>query len=91
MENEQKAPEPDLYDREEACSRAIRSVLKACFMRLLVVGLMIFVLLSEKRPLWLWGLIGLVLLMNLAGMLPLTAELKKRLRERKELRAQEET
>ncbi len=90
MENEQKTPEPDLYDREEACSRAIRSVLKACFMRLLVAGLMTFVLLSEKRPLWLWGLIGLVLLMNLAGMLPLTAELKKRLRERKELRAQEE-
>ena len=45
-------------------------------MRLLVAGLMTFVLLSEKRPLWLWGLIGLVLLMNLAGMLPLTAELK---------------
>lgn len=91
MENEQKAPEPDLYDREEVCSRSIRSVLKACIMRLLVAALMIFVLLSEKRPLWLWGLIGLGLLMNLAGMLPLTAELKKRLRERKELRAQEET
>lgn len=91
MENEQKAPEPDLYYREEVCSRSIRSVLKACIMRLLVAALMIFVLLSEKRPLWLWGLIGLGLLMNLAGMLPLTAELKKRLRERKELRAQEET
>lgn len=94
MENENpnlpEVPEMDLYEREEQCSRALKQVAKACVMRIVVTGLLLFVLLYEHRELWLWGLLGLVMLLNLAGLFPLVAEVKRRLKELKQLRSMED-
>lgn len=94
MENENpnlpEAPEMDLYEREEQCSRALKQVAKACVMRIVVTGLLLFVLLYEQRALWFLGLLGLVMLLNLAGLLPLLGEVKRRLRELKQLRSMED-
>lgn len=94
MENENpnlpEAPEMDLYEREEQCSRALKQVAKACVMRIVVTGLLLFVLLYEQRALWFWGLLGLVMLLNLAGLLPLLGEVKRRLQELKQLRSMED-
>ena len=94
MENENpnlpEVPEMDIYEREEQCSRALKQVAKACVMRVVVTGLLLFVLLCEQRALWFWGLLGLVMLLNLAGLLPLLGEVKRRLQELKQLRSMED-
>ena len=89
MEDPNSRPEPDLYQQEEQCEKALRQVCKACFMRLVVTALLLFVLLMEPRPLWFWGLMGLVMAINLAGLLPLAAEARRRRRELKQLRSME--
>lgn len=94
MENENpnlpEVPEMDLYEREEQCSRALKQVIKACVMRIVVTGLLLFVLLYEHRELWLWGLLGFVMLLNLAGLFPLAAEVKRQMKELKQLRSMED-
>ena len=47
MADEKMTPEPDIYDREDQCRKAIRTVGKAVFMRLLVTALLIFVLIGN--------------------------------------------
>jgi len=89
MEREDRTPETDVYDREERCTRAIKNVARACVMRLVVAGLLVWILARSALEPWLWGLVGFVMLIDLGGMLPLAAELKKRLRELRELRAME--
>ena len=82
MEPENQTPESEnLYDREEKCQRAMKTVGRACLMRLLVAAVLIFVLIKTPGSVLLWGLVGFVLLINLGGMLPLLAELRKRRRE----------
>ena len=80
----------DLLEREERCQKAMKTVGKAIFMRLVVCALLIWVVLSTVQELWVAGLILLVLLMNVTGILPLVAELKKRRAEWKQLLAEEE-
>lgn len=47
MADEKMTQEPDIYDREDQCRKAIRTVGKAVFMRLLVTTLLIFVLIGN--------------------------------------------
>lgn len=89
-QNIPQEPELGLYQREERCSRAIKNVARACVMRLVVTALLLYVLLRQSWALWMWGLLGFVMVLNLAGMLPLVKELKKQLAEQKRLRSLEE-
>ena len=81
----------DLAEREGRCQKAIRTVSKAIIMRLAVSGLLIWVIACSVQEVWAAGLMLLVLLINVTGMLPLIAELKKRRNEWKQLLAEEET
>ena len=90
MEQENQTPDTeDLYDREEKCQRAMKTVGRACLMRLLVAALLVFILIRSPGSVLLWGLVGFVLLINLGGMLPLLAELRKRRREYRQLLQEE--
>ena len=85
------AQEPaDLPEREERCQKAMKTVAKAIFMRLVISGLLVWVIVSRVRELWVVGLMLLVLLINVTGSLPLIAELKKRRIEWKNLLEEEE-
>ena len=85
------AQEPaDLPEREERCQKAMRTVGKALFMRAVICALLIFIVISSIRQLWVAGLILLVLMINVTGTLPLIAELKKRRAEWKQLLSEEE-
>ena len=85
------AQEPaDLPEREERCQKAMKTVAKAIFMRLVISGLLVWVIVSRVRELWVVGLMLLVLLINVTGSLPLIAELKKRRIEWKNLLKEEE-
>lgn len=90
MDEEKVTPEPDIYDREEQCRKVIRTVGKAVFMRLVVTALLIFVLVGTGMQSWVIGMIALVLIINLAGMLPLVQELRKQRRMLKDILAAEE-
>ena len=76
MADEEMTPEPDIYDREDQCRKAIRTVGKAVFMRLLVTALLIFVLIGNGMQGWVIGL---------TGMLPLVHELRKQRKLLKEI------
>ena len=90
MDQAQQTPDTeDLYDREEKCQRAMKTVGRACLMRLLVAALLVFILIRSPGSALLWGLVGFVLLINLSGMLPLLAELRKRRREYRQLLQEE--
>ena len=85
------AQEPaDLLEREERCQKAMKTITKAIFMRMVVTGLLVWVIVSQIRELWVAGLMLLVLLINVTGSLPLIAELKKRRMEWKSLLEEEE-
>lgn len=90
MADEKLTPETDIYDREDQCRKAIRTVGKAAFMRLLVTALLVFVLIGNGMQGWVVGLIVFVLIINLTGMLPLVQELRKQRKLLKEILDQEE-
>lgn len=90
MEQKNQEPEMDAYDREEQCRKAIRTVGRAVFMRLLVTALLLFILVGTGLQGWVIGLMVFVLIINLAGMLPLVQELKKQRSLLKEILAEEE-
>lgn len=82
MEMENIRPtEEDLMEREEKCRKAIKTLAKAVFMRIFVTGLVIFALTRVQTQLWVLGLMGFVLVINLGGMFPLLTEWKKCHRE----------
>ena len=85
MADEKMTSEPDIYDREDQCRKAIRTVGKAVFMRLLVTALLIFVLIGNGMQGWV-----IVLIINLTGMLPLVQELRKQRKLLKEILDEEE-
>lgn len=88
---EQKSKEAcDLLEREERCRKALKAVTKAIAMRLLMVGLLFWVMVKTRMELWVIGMMLLVLVINVAGILPLAEELKKRRAEWKQLLAEEE-
>lgn len=68
----------------------MKTVTKAIFMRMVVTGLLVWVIFSRIQELWVAGLMLLVLLINLTGILPLIAELKKCRMEWKNLLEEEE-
>ena len=86
--------EPDrelsLDERQERCQKAVKVVVKAIFMRLFVFAILIFAVIRSGMPLWAVGLMALVMVINLSGILPLLAELKKRRLEWKMLLELEE-
>jgi len=67
----------ELFEREEKCLKAIRTVRKAVFMRLFVTALLLWTAVSSCVQLWAVGLLLLVMVLNLAGALPLITEWKK--------------
>ena len=82
--------ERNLLEREERCQKTIRTVTKAIVMRLVICGLLIWVIFTTAQQLWVAGLMVMVLLINATGILPLFAELKKRRAEWKRLLEEEE-
>jgi len=79
----------DILEREERCQKAIRTIAKAIIMRLLICGLLIWIVLRTDMEIWVAGLMLLVMLMNVTGILPLAVELKKRRAEWKALLEEE--
>ena len=84
------AGDRSLLERQERCQKAMKVVLKAIAMRLLICGILIWVVLRSGLALWAVGLMLLVMLINFTGILPLYAEWKKRRAEWKQLLAEEE-
>lgn len=89
MENEEKNANDLLFEQEERCLKAKKVVARACIMRLAVSVVLVVILLLGQRSMLLWGLIGLVLVINLAGLLPLLREWRKQSRKYKRLCDQE--
>lgn len=89
--NLEPVEERDLPERQERCQKAMKAVAKAIFMRLVICALLIWVVLRTELALWTIGLMLLVMLINLTGMLPLAAELKKRRQEWNKLLEEEES
>ncbi len=85
-----ETPEASVWEREEKCRRALKTVSKAIFMRLFVTVLLVWVVFQTGMELWILGLMALVLVINLSGVLPLVTEWKKRRRELKTILAEEE-
>lgn len=79
----------DILEREERCQKAIKTIAKAIIMRLLICGLLIWIVLRTDMEIWVAGLMLLVMLMNVTGILPLAVELKKRRAEWKALLEEE--
>ena len=77
--------EDELMAAEEKCRKSMKTVTKAVVMRIFVTGLLIWIAFQSSMETWVLGLIGLVLLINLTGLLPLGQELGKRLRELKSI------
>jgi len=80
----------DLADREERCQKAIRTVVKAIVMRFVICGILLWIILRTGLELWVAGLLLLVMIINITGILPLAAELKKRRQEWKALLEEEQ-
>ena len=90
MENENVTPEEDSFEREEKCRKALKTVGKSIVMRIFVTALLIWALVQSSMEMWVLGLMVFVMVINLSGLLPLVAELKKRRQELKEILAEEE-
>lgn len=80
----------ELFEREEKCQKAIRTVSKAIFMRLFATAVLLWALIASGLEGWAIGLIVLVMIINLAGTLPLVSEWKKQRMLLKKLITQEE-
>lgn len=80
----------ELFEREETCQKAIRTMTRAIFMRAVVTAVLIWAVIAGNMELWVMGLMALVLLINITGTLPLLAEWKKQRRTLKDLIAMEE-
>ena len=78
-----------LLEREERCQKAMKAVGKAIFMRLVVSAILIWAVMRAPMDVWVVGLMLLVFLINLTGILPLAAEMKKRRAEWKQLLSEE--
>jgi len=90
MEMEHRPTEDELMEQEEKCRKALKTVGKAIFMRLFVALLLVWIVFQTGMDLWIIGLMVFVLLINLSGLLPLGAELKKRIRELRSIMEQYE-
>ena len=80
----------ELFQREEDCQKAIRTVSRAIIMRLVVTVVLIWAVIAGNMELWVMGLMAFVLVFNVVGALPLIAEWKKQRKLLTELIAKEE-
>ena len=80
----------DLYEREEQCLKAIKTVRKAILMRILVAVLMLWAVAQQPKEPIVWGLMAFVLLIDILGTLPLIQEWKRQKKRFNDLVAQEE-
>lgn len=80
----------DIYEQEEKCQKAMKTVAKAIFMRLVITILMIWIVISNPEQIWSWGLAAFVLLINTIGSIPLVQEYRKQRQRLNDLIAQEE-
>ena len=80
----------DLEERQDRCQKALKVIVKAIVMRLVVFAILILAVIRSGMPVWAAGLMVLVMVINLTGLLPLVSELKKRRREWKMLLEEEE-
>ena len=86
MEQESVKPSEDaLMEQEEICRKGLKTLAKALFMRVFVLALLIFILLQGNMELWVIGLVLFVLIITLAGALPLVSEWKKQRRKLREI------
>jgi len=81
---------PDLYEREEQCMKAIKTVRRAVCMRIVVAALMVWAVASAPTQPIVWGLMAFVLVIDILGALPLISEWKKQKQLLDALIAQEE-
>ena len=88
MEQEQNLP--DLYEREEQCIKAIKTVRRAIFMRIVVAALMVWAVASVPTQPGVWGLMAFVLVIDVVGALPLVQEWRKQKQLLNDLISQEE-
>ena len=90
MENIGYISEEELFLREENCRKALKTVMKAMFMRLFVAAVLIWSVIRSGMPKWAVGMMTVVLLMNLMTLLPLWQEWRKQRKQLKEILAQME-
>lgn len=94
MDYEKLIPEPsgdmDVLEREERCEKTLKTLRKAMIMRLFVTAVLIWAVFRAEMEVWVIGLMGLVMLINLTGLLPLYQEWKKRRAEWKQIIAEDE-
>ena len=77
MENNRVNPETDILHREEDCRKVLKTVVKAMVMRVLDLGILVWVALRNGMAVWVTGILALVGIINLTGILPLWTEWKK--------------
>ena len=90
MENNRVNPETDILQREEDCRKVLKTVVKAMVMRVLVLGILVWVALRNGMAVWVIGILALVGIINLTGILPLWTEWKKQRRTLKSIIAEAE-
>ena len=88
MEEKGYISEEELMLREERCRKALKTVTKAMFMRLVVAAVLIWSVIRSGMPPWAIGLMVLVMLINLAGLLPMWQEWRKQRKELKQIISQ---
>lgn len=88
MEQKGYISEEELMLREERCRKALKTIFKAMFMRLIVAAVLIWSVIRSGMPRWAAGLMAVVMLINLTGLLPLWQEWQKRRKELKDIIAQ---
>lgn len=87
---EKKLTQDEIFEQEENCLKAIRTVRKAIFMRMVVTALMIWIVLRNAGQPLVWGLAAFVLLITVMGALPLIQEYRKQCQKRNALIQMEE-
>jgi Flp pilus assembly protein TadB len=91
MEKESAKPSEDaLMEQEENCRKGLKTLGKALFMRLFILILLVFILFQGNMELWVIGLMIFVMLITLAGALPLVSEWKKQRKKLREIMEQYE-
>ncbi len=91
MEHAQTLTDEALFEQEERGLNAKTAVARACVLRLAGSALLVFILVGGPRSGLLWGLMGRVLLVNLAGALPRAMEWKQLRRKDRDVCSQETT
>ena len=77
--------EDELIAQEEKCRKSMRPVAKAVFMRIFVMALLVWAMIQATMELWIVGIVVFVMLITLAGMLPLIREWNKQRKKLKEI------